>query len=89
MVVGVGVQMDKSDSVQEAEREIWRPTGGDREKLRGSGKRRRLTSADATLSSLVTMVTGAYDVFMGCFFFSLRAKKKAIKLWDQFLLNTE
>lgn len=57
--------MDKSDSVQESEKEIWRPTGEEREKLRGSGKRGRMTSADATLSSLVTMVTGAYDVFMG------------------------
>lgn len=76
VVVGVGVQMDKSDSVQEAEREIWRPTGGEREKLRGSGKRRRMTSADATLSSLVTMVTGAYDVFMGCFFFLVCGPKR-------------
>lgn len=63
------MQMDKSDSVQEAEREIWRPIGGEREKLRGSGKRGRMTSADATLSSLVTMVTGTYDVFMGFWFF--------------------
>lgn len=40
---GWGVQMDKSDSVQESEKEIWRPTGEEREKLRGSSKRGRMT----------------------------------------------